>query len=147
MDASSSTVRAEGWWRDLVDALPARTGKLATVRADGRPHVAPVWVARDGDDLLLTTGAETAKGRTLRRDPRVAVCFDDEDPPFAFVTFEGVAELSDDPDDLLHWATVIAGRYMGAERALEFGRRNGVPGELLVRVKPTKVIAQRGVAD
>ena len=137
---------ADGWWREFIDALPARTAKLATVRADGRPHVAPVWVVRDGDDILFNTGADTAKGRTLRRDPRVALCFDDEAPPFAFVVYEGVAELSEDPEQLRMWAATIGGRYLGADRAEELGRRNGVPGELLVRVRPAKVLAHRDVA-
>ena len=47
-----------------------------------------------------------------------------------------------DPDELLRTATAIGGRYMGADRAEEFGRRNGVPGELVVRIRPTKVIAE-----
>ncbi|MEE2048858.1 PPOX class F420-dependent oxidoreductase, partial [Nocardiopsis tropica] len=38
-------------------------------------------------------------------------------------------------------ATVIARRYMGPDQAEEFGRRNGTPGELVVRVRPTKVLA------
>lgn len=141
------TIPDDPWWRDFVSALPARTAKLATVRADGAPHVAPVWVALDGDDLLFTTGAGTTKGKALRRDPRVALCLDDEAPPFAFVLVQGAASISEDPDELLKWATVIGGRYMGADHAEALGRRNGVPGELLVRVAPAKVIAERGVAD
>ncbi len=48
---------------------------------------------------------------------------------------------------MLEWATRIGARYMGEDRAEEFGRRNGVPGELLVRLTPERVIAERGVAD
>lgn len=123
-----------------------RTGKLATVRADGSPHVAPIWFLLDGDDLVLTTGAGTAKGRNLRRDTRVAISVDDERPPFAFCVVFGTAAISEDPDELLRWATAIGGRYMGPERADEFGRRNGVPGELLVRVTPTRVAASFDVS-
>ncbi|QJY47146.1 PPOX class F420-dependent oxidoreductase [Pseudonocardia broussonetiae] len=119
-----------------------RTGKLGFVAADGRPLVAPVWFVVDGDDLLFNTGAGTAKGRAIARDPRLVVCVDSEVPPFAFVQVQGVAETSEDPDELLRSATEIGGRYMGADRAEEFGRRNGVPGELLVRLRPTKVIAE-----
>ncbi len=140
------TAPDDPWWRDFVAALPARTAKLATVRADGAPHVVPVWVALDGDDLLFTTGARTSKGQALRRDRRVAMCFDDEVPPFAFVLVGGTASISEDPHELLRWATVIGGRYMGDDQAEALGRRNGVPGELLVRVTPTKVIVERGVA-
>jgi len=131
----------------FIDALPARTAKLATVTKDGAPHVAPVWVALDGEDIMFNTGADTIKGRALRRDPRVAMCFEDDRPPFSFVTVRGTATISEDPDELVRWASIIGGRYMGAERAEEFGRRNGVPGELLVRVTPTHIVGERDLAD
>ena len=67
-----------------------RTGKLATVRADGRPHVAPIWFVLDGDDLVFNTGATTVKGRNLRRDPRASIVVDDETPPFSYVRVDGV---------------------------------------------------------
>jgi PPOX class probable F420-dependent enzyme len=124
-----------------------RTGKLATVRADGRPHVVPIWFVLDGDDVVLTTGAATVKGRNIGRDPRVSLCVDDENPPFSFVTVEGEASVSEDPDELLRWATRLGGRYMGAERAEEYGRRNAVEGELLVRLRPTKIIGRAAIAD
>lgn len=124
-----------------------RTGKLATVRRDGRPHVAPVWFVLDGDDVLFNTGAETVKGRTLRRVGRAAMCVDDDRPPFAFVVVEGTVTISEDLDEVRRWATVIGGKYMGADRAEAFGQRNGVPGELLVRLTPTKILAERNVAD
>lgn len=124
-----------------------RTAKLAVPRADGTPHVVPVWFVLDGDDIVFTTGSDTVKGRSLRRDGRVALCVDDERPPFAFVAMEGTARLGTDLDEMLLWATAIGGRYMGAERAEEFGRRNAVSGELLVRVAPTRVIARTAVSD
>ena len=131
----------------FIGALPARTAKLATVAADGSPRVAPVWVALDGEDLVFNTGESTAKGKALRRDPRVSLCFDDETPPFSFVIVRGVATISDDLDEVARWAATIGGRYMGADRAEEYGRRNGVPGELLVRVTPTTIISARDLAD
>jgi PPOX class probable F420-dependent enzyme len=136
-----------GWWQSFVTALPARTAKLAVVRADGAPHVAPVWVDLDGDDIVFMTSADTIKGKAIRRDARVSLCFDDEQPPFSFVTIAGSATLETDPATLLHWGTRIAGRYMGADRADEYGRRNAVPPEMLVRVTPTKVVAKIDVAD
>jgi PPOX class probable F420-dependent enzyme len=133
--------------REFLLTAPAHTAKLATVRADGRPHVAPVWYDLDGADLVFATGAGTVKGRNLTRDPRVAVSVDDERPPFTFVTIEGIAEVSEDLDDLLEWCTRIGGRYMGAAAAEAFGRRNAVPGELLVRVRATHVTAIKDLAD
>lgn len=124
-----------------------RTLKVATVRADGRPHLAPVWFVLDGEQIIFTTWQTSAKGINLRRDPRVSLCVDDDTPPFAFVLIEGTVTLSDTTDDLILWATRIAERYMGTENAEAYGKRNGVPGELLVRVTPTKIIAQTGIAD
>ncbi|MET8285362.1 PPOX class F420-dependent oxidoreductase [Streptomyces sp. NPDC048448] len=133
-------------WRAFV-SHGTRTGKLSTVRADGSPHVAPIWFLLDGDDLIFNTSKETVKGRNLARDGRVALCVDDDRPPFDFVVLEGRAELSEDPDELRLWAARIGGRYMGADRAEEFGKRNGVPGELVVRVRIDKVLAYSAVAD
>ncbi|GAB2824109.1 PPOX class F420-dependent oxidoreductase [Streptomyces daliensis] len=133
-------------WQAFVSE-GSRTGKLATVRADGSPHVAPVWFLLDGDDLLFNTGEETVKGRNLARDGRIALCVDDERPPFSFVVLEGRAEMSDDIDTMLHWATRIAARYMGEDKAEQFGARNAVPGEVLVRVRVDKVVALGDIAD
>jgi PPOX class probable F420-dependent enzyme len=134
-------------WRAFLTE-PVRTAKLATSRADGRPHVAPIWFALDDDDtIVFTTGATTVKGRGIVADPRVALCVDDDRPPFSFVVVEGVAEVVDDAAALLAWATRLGARYMGEARAAEYGRRNGVPGELLVRVTPTKVLAHKNISD
>jgi PPOX class probable F420-dependent enzyme len=124
-----------------------RTAKLGYVAADGRPLVAPVWFIVEGNQLVFNTGKQGAKGRALSRDPRVVVCVDDQHPPFSFVQVQGIASTSEDPDELLDTATRIASRYVGANRAEEYGRRNGVPGELVVRITPTKVIAGFNVAD
>ncbi|GGX77714.1 PPOX class F420-dependent oxidoreductase [Streptomyces minutiscleroticus] len=133
-------------WREFV-SHGTRTGKLSTVRADGSPHVAPVWFLLDGDELVFNTGRDTVKGRNLVRDARVALCVDDDRPPYSFVVLQGRARLSEDLDEVRLWATRIGARYMGEERAEEFGARNGVPGELLVRVSVEKVLAQAAVAD
>jgi PPOX class probable F420-dependent enzyme len=124
-----------------------RTGKIGFVAADGRPLVVPIWFVVEDGQLVFNTGADTAKGRALQRDPRVALVVDDDRPPFSFVQVQGTASMSEDADELLATATRIAARYMGDDRAEEFGRRNAVPGELVVRVTPTKVIAAFGVAD
>ncbi|BBY88924.1 PPOX class F420-dependent oxidoreductase [Mycolicibacterium tokaiense] len=124
-----------------------RTGMLGYLASDGRPLVAPVWFLVEDDHLVFNTAAGTAKGKALQRDPRLVMTVDDPHPPFSFVQVQGVAELSDDPTALRDIATRIGGRYMGADRAEEFGRRNGVPGELIVRVRPTKVIAAFNLAD
>jgi PPOX class probable F420-dependent enzyme len=123
-----------------------RTAKLATSGPGGQPHVMPVWFVLDGEELVFTTWGESVKGRNLRRDPRAAVVVDEEVAPYAFVHLRGHVTLSEDLEELLRFATAIAGRYMGADRAGEFGRRNAVPGELLVRLRPERVIATADLA-
>ena len=131
--------------RDFL-ARGTRTGKLAYLAADGRPLIAPVWFIVEADSLVFNTGKDTAKGRALARDPRATLCADLEEPPYAFVQVQAEAKLSEDPAELLRTATAIAARYMGAERAAEFGKRNGVPGELVVRLRPVKVLADFDVS-
>jgi PPOX class probable F420-dependent enzyme len=136
----------EAEWREFV-ASGTRTGKLATTRRDGRPHVVPIWFVLDGDDLVFNTGAETVKGRSLRRTGWASICVDDERPPYSFVTVSGPVTISTDLEEMLEYATRIGGRYMGEERASEFGRRNAVEGELLVRLRAERVFALRDLAD
>jgi PPOX class probable F420-dependent enzyme len=101
----------------------------------------------DGDTLVFTTWHKSVKAANLRRDPRVCLCVDDEAPPFSFVQIEGTATISENLDDLRYWATRIAGRYMGSDQADAFGQRNAVSGELLVRVTPAKIVAQKNISD
>src|SRR3954453_23681541 len=136
----------EDEWRAFV-MDGTRTAKGATMRADGRPHVVPVWFVLHGTEVVFTTPATSVKGKALRREPRACVCGADQAPPFAFVMIEGTVSVSEDLSELRAWATRIGGRYMGAERGEEFGTRNAVEGELLVRLRPTHVLAQADLAE
>jgi PPOX class probable F420-dependent enzyme len=124
-----------------------RTGKLGYTASDGRPLVAPVWFVVDNGELVFNTGKNTAKGRALTRDPRAVMCVDDDRPPYSFVQVQGTVSISEDPQDLVDIATRTGARYMGAERAEEYGRRNSVPGELVVRLRPTKVLKAFDLAE
>ncbi len=135
----------EEWHAFVLEGT--RTGGFAVPRKDGSPHVLPVWFALDGDDFMFTTGAGTVRGKSLLRDGRGCMLVDEEQAPYSFVKAEGRCAVSEDPGELLRWATVVGGRYMGADRAEEFGARNGVPGELLVRFTPERLFAQWGVTE
>ncbi|WP_443070564.1 PPOX class F420-dependent oxidoreductase [Streptomyces sp. NHF165] len=162
----------ESEWREFV-LTGTRTGKLATHRADGRPHVTPVWFLLDegeggeagrgtgrgrgggvgtGDGqavpmVVFTTWHASLKHKALRRDPRFSLCIDDQAPPFSYVMLECTAGFTDDPDTVRFWATRIAERYMGPDRAAEYGERNAVPGEYLVRATIDNIVSFQGVAD
>lgn len=124
-----------------------RTGMLAVPRKDGRPLVAPVWFLVDDDgQVVFMTGRDTVKGRSLVRDGRVSLCVDVAEPPYAFVRIDGVATVSEDLDEMLEWSIRIGARYMGEDRAEEYGRRNAVPGEMLVRIHPATIVARDDIA-
>ena len=145
------TPAPEGWWQAFVTADPPRTAKVGIVLKDGSPLVVPVWVDLDrdadgNDEIVFSTGLDTAKGRALQRDDRVALCWDDEAPPFSFLSIRARARLVDDPSEVRAWAGRLGARYMGAENAELYAARNGVPGEVVVRVRPEKVVAMVDVS-
>lgn len=114
--------------------------------ADGRPHLVPIWFDIDNETLVFTTWHKAVNAANLRRDPRICLSVDDQVPPFSFVQLEGTVSLETDPDQLLYWATRIGPRYMGQEQAEAYGKRNGVPGEIPIRVTPTNLFVKKDVA-
>ncbi len=125
----------------------AKTGKLATVRSDGSPHIAAIWFTFDNEtgDLIFLTQEESIKFKNIQKDPRVSVLAEDETFPFGWARLDGVATAS--TSDLLHWATESCRRYVGDDRADEYGLRNGVPGEVVVRVRATKLVGRTELAS
>ena len=133
------------------------TGKLATVKKDGRSHIVPIWFVLDnghrsrnssiGDDIIFTTGSASVKAKNIQRDNRVSICVDDQIPPFSFVTVYGTAKIHRCKQrELFRFATKIAQRYMGKENAELYGRRNSTEDEVLVRIKPKRIIAEKDIA-
>lgn len=124
----------------------SKTGKLATVRANGSPHVVPIWFTFDEatGDAVFMTWHTSRKANNMRLDPRVSICVDDESFPFAWARLDGIASF--DEADRVHWATETCRRYVGDDRAAEFGVRNGVAGELVVRIRPTLLTGQSNIA-
>lgn len=139
---------------DVIEFMTegSRTGKLAVVRKDGSPHIAPIWFDVDPStgELVFIMANESVKARCIARDPRVSICVDVMEFPFHFARIDGTATTTtydDDPAAMLHWATEVSRRYVGDDRAEEFGRRNAVPIELLVRVRPERHVGAFGVSD
>ncbi|HVS40696.1 MAG TPA: PPOX class F420-dependent oxidoreductase [Candidatus Dormibacteraeota bacterium] len=124
-----------------------RTGKLAVTRLDGSPYVLPVWFLLDGDDVIFNTHGDTVRGRALRRDGRASMLVDEERPPYSFVRIDGRAQISEDLTEMRRWARALGARYMGEDVADRYGERNAVPGELLVRLVPDRIVAQADVSD
>ena len=97
--------------KKLLDA--ANFAHLATLQADGAPKVEPVWVAREDDRVLVTSDANTRKGRNLARDARVALSIIDQSNPYEQLLIRGrVVEVR--PDDDLAFLDALSVRYTGA---------------------------------
>lgn len=129
-----------------------RTGKLAVTRKDGSPHVVPIWFDFDDNagDLVFVMGKDSLKARCIARDPRVSICVDLMEMPYGFARIDGEASTAshaDDPEAMLHWATESCRRFVGDDRAAEFGARNAEPHELLVRVRPTRYVGAFDITD
>lgn len=133
------------------------TGKLATIKRDGSSHIVPIWFVLDGgnksggsgrgDDIIFTTNGTSVKAKNIQHDKRVSICIDDQTPPFSFVIVYGTAKIHRcRHNELFRFATKIAQRYMGKDNAELYGRRNSAEGEVLVRIKPTRIIAEKDIA-
>lgn len=132
---------SEQEWAEFLNH-GTRTGKLSVNLPSGRPTVTPVWFLLEADGKLrMNTGAASAKVRALREDPRVCLLVDLEEPPYAFVKVDATAAIIDDPELKRRVATAIGARYMGHDRAEEFGIRNSGSDEVVVELTPTKVTA------
>jgi PPOX class probable F420-dependent enzyme len=131
------------------------TGKLATIKKDGGSHVIPIWFVVDNEnnksrvgDIIFTTSSASVKANNIRRNNRVSICIDDQIPPFSFVTIFGAAKISPyRQKEFLKWATKIAERHMGKRNATAYGRRNSGEGAVIVRIKPTRILAEKDIAD
>ena len=125
------------------------TGKLGTINKDGRPHVVPIWYTLDEqDNIVFNTGGESVKAKNIKRDNRVCLCVDDQTPLFSFVIIDGTAQIKKEhSSEIYKWAKIIAARYMGDDKSEEYGRRNSGEGEVLVRIKPTRIFGQKDIAE
>ena len=138
------TTMTENEWRSFVTA-GTRLAHVALSRADGRPHVTPVCFILDGDELAFALSPGSVKGKILARDRRIAVCVSDERQPYGFVTIEGHARTSAEPDQIKHVAAGIADRYYTSQPAEDIAESFVQEGFTAVRISITNVIARSGL--
>ncbi|MCX4636924.1 PPOX class F420-dependent oxidoreductase [Streptomyces sp. RPA4-5] len=111
---------------------------VATVQPDGSPQVSPVWVKRDGDDLLISTTVGRRKERNLRRDARVSVVVQPFDAPYTYAEVRGSASLSTEGGQEL--IDQLSRKYTGKPYA-EFNPASAEDAErVVVRITPRKVV-------
>lgn len=114
-----------------------RTGHVATVRDDGRPHVVTIWFTVDGNDIVFVTSSDSVKAKNLSRTAYAALAVDDDSPPFSYANVEGPVTVVDDMEQVLHWAMIIASRYIGEDGAKAFVQMDGFPDDLVCRLTPS----------
>ncbi|NIK59058.1 PPOX class F420-dependent oxidoreductase [Kribbella shirazensis] len=138
------TVMTDDEWRDFV-AAGTRLAHIAVVRPDGRPHVTPVCFVLDGDEVAFALSPGSVKEQSLARDQRIAVCVSDDQQPYSFVTIEGEALVSAEPDQIRQVAAGIGRRYYPSQPADDFAESFVQAGFTAVRISITNVIARSGL--
>jgi PPOX class probable F420-dependent enzyme len=125
---------AKAW----IDAHEFAT--IATIEPDGRPHLSVVWVAYDGDDLLVSTVEGRRKHQNLVRDPRATVLIYPRSAPYSYLEVRGRTTMTQEGGRAL--IDALARGYTGAERyTMDDGTENV---RVVVRVTPEKVILRGG---
>lgn len=113
---------------------------IATIQPDGSPQLSPVWVARDGDDVLISTTVGRQKEKNLRRDPRVTVQVQPFDNPYTYAEIRGTATLTTEGGQEL--INQLSQKYTGKTYA-EFNPAAGDDAErVVVRVAARKVVGR-----
>ncbi|MDX3853753.1 PPOX class F420-dependent oxidoreductase [Streptomyces sp. AK02-01A] len=113
---------------------------IATIQPDGSPQVSPVWVKRDGDELLISTTVGRRKEQNLRRDPRVTVVVQPVDAPYTYAEIRGSATLTTEGGQEL--IDELSLKYMGKPYA-EFNPDSAQDNErVVIRVTPRKVVGR-----
>jgi PPOX class probable F420-dependent enzyme len=121
--------------------------RLGVVRADGTPLVVPMtYSLADDGDILLHTGATSAKAQAMRHQPQVCFSVDDDQPPYAFVRVDANAEIIEDMDVVREVSRAIAQRYHGPEQVEARVARNAVPGVVAVRLRPIRLVGMAELA-
>jgi PPOX class probable F420-dependent enzyme len=138
------TTMTDTEWRSFLTA-GTKLAHIALTRRDGRPHVTPICFVLDGDELAFALSPGSVKGQCLARDQRIALCVSDERQPYSFVTIEGAARLSAEPDHIKHIAALIANRYYPSQPAEAVAESFVQEGFTAVRISITNVIARSGL--
>ena len=128
---------------ELSDSLKALLDSpvfitVATLQPDGSPQVSPVWVTRDGDDVLFSTTVDRQKYKNLMRDPRVTFVVQPADSPYTYAEVRGTAEMSTEgARELINELSV---KYTGKQYADFNPASVNDADRVIVRIKPRKVV-------
>lgn len=110
---------------------------VATIMKDGSPQVSPVWLYRDRDYVMISTGVDRQKTRNLKRDPRIALSIADIDSPFPPLQIRGrvVEIITGDP--AVEGFIAVTKKYTGNEPA----QRPPADDRVVYRIEADSVVA------
>ena len=111
-----------------------RIGRLITIGRDGTPHVAPIWYRYEDGAFLILTGGESRKVNNIRRDARIVLCIDDEQPPYHYVIARGAATI--EPVLGEAWRLALAVHYLGEESGRRYVESTDDSNAVLIRLLP-----------
>ncbi|MEV6292185.1 PPOX class F420-dependent oxidoreductase [Streptomyces sp. NPDC051896] len=113
---------------------------VGTLQPDGSPQMSPVWVKRDGDDLLFSTTVDRRKYKNLDRDPRVTVVVTNPEQPYEYAEIRGTAQLTTEGGQEL--IDALSQKYTGQKYA-DFNPDAGQDAQrVVVRITPRKVVGR-----
>jgi PPOX class probable F420-dependent enzyme len=124
--------------RRLLDGT--NVAVLATVNPDGSPQTSPIWVGRDGDDILISSTAGLRKVRNLEGDPRASLTVVDAADPLRYAEIRGTATVTEDVDRTV--AQTLATKYEGPEAAVEYAELPPEVRRVVVRITPHHVVTR-----
>ncbi|WP_280357580.1 PPOX class F420-dependent oxidoreductase [Nocardia otitidiscaviarum] len=113
---------------------------VATIGADGQPHLTVVWLDRDGDELIYSTTVSRQQYKNIVRDPRVTVMINPPDRPYVYAEVRGVAKAVPDPERVLpdHMSLKFTGKPYREFNPASVDDADRV----VVRISPTKVLGR-----
>ena len=107
---------------------------LATIMPDGAPHVAPVWIDREGDTILVNTVVGRAKQKNISRDPRVALSVADQSNMYDEIVIRVTSQALEGADAHID---KLAKKYIGKDKYPW-----GTPGmkRIILRIEPIHIL-------
>ena len=134
-------LNAEQTWALLREPI---ISFITTLRADGTPHVTPVWHMVDGDELLIAVDARTVKARNVAANPNVALCVAVDASPQPWVLVEGAASLVE--DGAIEFVRAVTAHYLGEDRVESYLAETLPMRDFrLLRITPRRVTGWDGV--
>ena len=117
---------------------------ITTLRADGSPHMTPVWHMVEGDEIVIAVDRRTVKARNVVNNPSVALCVAADESPQRWILVSGTARLSD--DGALEFVRAVSAHYLGEERAGPYVEEILDKRQFaLLRITPTSVVGFDGL--